>query len=367
MQDGPHSREAEEQVLGCLLLNNEALDRVVGTVRRDDLYFETHRRIFGAITGRIGRGELANPVTLRTEMTDLGDTLMRLAGSVVSVGDVEGYAGVIADCARRRELLEAADSIRAMAISGATPDGSNDVLAAAQGLIGGMDAGATKDRMLSLPEFAARAIDQTVAAQDGRLVGHKTGLRDLDSILGGLNAGSLYILAGRTSMGKSGVAISIAEKVARTGVIVGFFSHEMSGEEIGHRSLSSATNIPSTDMRRSGMEAYDVGRIIDAMATLPPSLYIRDRGVQTIPMTARECRRLQRRGPLGMVVVDYLQLISATGARRGDNRVNDWPGTSTCPSWRWPSFPGRSSSGRTSGPCSLISANPAASSRTPTP
>jgi replicative DNA helicase len=272
MSDGPHSREAEDQVLGCLLIQNEVYDRVVGLLRPEHFFFEAHRIIYAAIGAKIAAGELANPITLKPNfdqhpaLSAHGDFnyLATLAANAASIQDAEAYAAAVVDCANRRQLIETADIIRAMAVSGTAPDGSTDILAAAQSIMGGIDPGATKDRMLSLPEFAARAIDQTVAAQDGRLVGHKTGLRDLDSILGGMNGGSLYILAGRTSMGKSGVAISIAEKVARTGAIVGFFSHEMSGEEIGHRALSSVTNIPYTDMRRRAWQPYDLGRIVDA-------------------------------------------------------------------------------------------------------
>ena len=235
--------------------------------------------------------------------------------------------------------------------------------------------------------MAARAYQR-----DGGLSGLATGLTDLDSRMGGLQPSDLIILAGRPGMGKTALATNIAYNVAKAwvgelaptaiwttvnGGIVGFFSLEMSAEQLATRILSEQTGIPSNKIRRGGIDESEFEKIKDVsieLQNLP--FYVDETGGLSIGQLAARARRLKRQRGLDLMVIDYLQLLQGSSRRASENRVQEiteittrlkaWPRNSTFRSWRCRSCRARSRAATTSGRNSRTCANPARSSRTPT-
>lgn len=329
--DMPHSLEAEKQLLGCLLVNNDAYARVQAFLEAAHFYFEPHRRIYAAIASFRANDRLADPVTLATffegdaTLAPVGGPsyLVGLAAGAASILDTEAYGRTVYDLALRREMIGVAE---AMLKQARHPDCAKTVPAlvedAEASLMGLLDGGERETRRaLPMRRVMAQAIDGIVAAQEGRSVGLKTGIADLDAVLTGLARGDYVVIAGRPSMGKSALAGQIALNAARAGEPVVVFSFEMSAEAMGQRFLSEASGVPYFVMPQQGrVDATTFAGLVakqSEMSDLPLWL------VQASGMTAAaihaECRRLRRRyGRLGLIVVDYLQLVRPESTYRGN-------------------------------------------------
>ena len=344
----PHNIEAEQQLLGAILTNNDIYDRIAALVRPEHFFEPVHQRIFEIAVARIQRNALASPVTLKAYLEDdealvaLGGPayLARLAGAAISAYAARDYAQMIYELAVRRELMRLGQDItdRARRIE-VDNDPKEQITAAEQRLYTLAEQGTGERGFVSFLKATTEAVQSALAAyqRDGALSGISTGLADLDKKLGGLHPSDLLILAGRPSMGKTSLATNIAFNIARAyrrgqrpdgtegavnGGVVGFFSLEMSAEQLAARILSEASEVPSEQIRRGDMTEGEFRRFVEAAKALETCpLYIDDTPALPIAQVAARCRRLKRTHGLDVVFVDYLQLLRGTG--RGDNRVQE--------------------------------------------
>ena len=346
--DVPHSIEAEQQLLGALLTNNDLYDRISSVINSHHFYDPVHARIFEIASAHITTNKLASPVTLKAflaedeGLAELGGAsyLIRLAGAAISTFAVRDYAEMIYDLAIRRELISVGNDIAAKAARVDVESAPKEqIVEAEQELYRLADQGETKQGFQSFLMAVTDAVKVANAAyqREGGLAGVATGLTDLDKKLGGLHQSDLLILAGRPSMGKTSLATNIAFNIARAykkgitasgeegaidGGVVGFFSLEMSAEQLATRILSEVAEIPSNQIRRGDFTENEFRRIVDAAKELEAApLFIDDTPALPISQLAARARRLKRTHGLDALFVDYLQLVR--GAGRTENRVNE--------------------------------------------
>ena len=344
----PHSIEAEQQLLGAILTNNDLFDRVAQILRAEHFYDPVHARIFETAAARIAKNNLASPVTLKAFLEDdaglaeLGGPayLMRLAGAAISSFAVRDYAEMIYDLAIRRELIDVGNEIAAKAARvELQSEPKEQIVEAEQKLYALAEQGQTEQGFQSFLTAVTDAVKVANAAyqREGGLAGVSTGLIDMDKKLGGLHRSDLLILAGRPSMGKTSLATNVAFNIARAykkgitssgeegavdGGVVGFFSLEMSAEQLASRILSEVAEIPSNQIRRGDFTEGEFRRIVDAAKELEAApLFIDDTPALPISQLAARARRLKRTHGLDALFVDYLQLVRGTG--RSENRVNE--------------------------------------------
>ncbi|MFK7868276.1 MAG: replicative DNA helicase [Roseobacter sp.] len=344
----PHSIEAEQQLLGAILTNNDIYDRIASIIGPKHFYEPVHARIFEIAAARIAKNNLASPVTLKSFMEDdeglkeLGGAayLARLAGAAVSAFAVRDYAQMIYDLAVRRDLIQLG---REIADKAASVDVENEpreqIVQAEQALYSLAEQGQVESGFQSFLRAVTDAVNVANAAyqREGGLAGVSTGLIDMDKKLGGLHRSDLLILAGRPSMGKTSLATNIAFNIAKAyrrgqlpdgsegavdGGVVGFYSLEMSAEQLAARILSEASEVPSEQIRRGDMTEAEFRRFVDAAKALEACpLYIDDTPALPIAQLAARARRLKRTHGLDVLMVDYLQLVRGTG--KSENRVNE--------------------------------------------
>ena len=344
----PHSIEAEQQLLGAILTNNDLFDRVASIVRAEHFYDPVHARIFETAAARIAKNNLASPVTLKAFLEDdaglaeLGGPayLVRLAGAAISSFAVRDYAEMIYDLAIRRELINVGNDIAAKAARfDVDSEPREQIVEAEQKLYALAEQGQTEQGFQSFLTAVTDAVKVANAAyqREGGLAGVSTGLVDMDKKLGGLHRSDLLILAGRPSMGKTSLATNVAFNIARAykkgitasgeegavdGGVVGFFSLEMSAEQLATRILSEVAEIPSNQIRRGDFTESEFRRIVDAAKELEAApLFIDDTPALPISQLAARARRLKRTHGLDALFIDYLQLVRGTG--RSENRVNE--------------------------------------------
>ena len=322
----PQSLEAEQSTLGACLMERRALE-----ITRDELphpnafYRELHRKIYCALLDMHDKQKTVDIVTVAEELSKRGqleeiggsEYISALIESCPSSVNVRSYVAVVAEKFARRELLRAADHARGVALNEEMPIG--DVMESAQQSITGVALGgrdASEPRPLDdllLPAFGALMRQME---NKGRVTGTPTGFADVDRILSGLQPATLNILGARPAMGKSAWAMQTALEVAQDGKPVAVFSLEMSSEQMVERLICSKAGVNSQDYRRGFLDdgaQNQVARAFEQLRGTP--LYIEDgRSVTTRDIAAR-ARRLAGREPLGLIVVDYLQLIMATNER----------------------------------------------------
>ncbi|MBL3703124.1 replicative DNA helicase [Sulfitobacter sp. BDSS02] len=344
----PHSVEAEQQLLGAILNNNDIYDRVASVITADHFYDPVHARIYEVASARIAKNQLASPVTLKAFLEDdeglkeLGGSayLARLAGTAISAFAVRDYAQMIYDFAIRRELIGLGHNIadKAGRVDVAS-EPREQIVEAEQHLYKLSEQGKAESGFQSFLKAVTEAVNVANAAyqRDGGLAGISTGLTDLDNKLGGLHKSDLLILAGRPSMGKTSLATNIAFNVAKAykrgrlpdgtegavqGGVVGFYSLEMSAEQLAGRILAEASEISSHKIRQGDMTEGEFRRFVEAAKALEACpLYIDDTPALPISQLAARARRLKRTQGLDVLIIDYLQLVRGTG--RSDNRVNE--------------------------------------------
>ncbi|PPB81775.1 replicative DNA helicase [Albidovulum inexpectatum] len=344
----PHNIEAEQQLLGAILTNNDVYDRIASLVKPEHFFEPVHQRIYEVAIARIQKNALASPVTLKAYFEDdeglkaLGGPayLVRLAGAAISAYAARDYAQMIHDLAVRRELMRLGQDITERARTISVDDDPNEqITQAEQRLYKLAEQGASEKGFVSFLKATTEAVQTALAAyqRDGGLAGISTGLIDLDKKLGGLHPSDLLILAGRPSMGKTSLATNIAFNIAKaykkgirpdgtegaiSGGVVGFFSLEMSAEQLAARILSEASEVPSEQIRRGDMTEAEFRRFVEAAKALEACpLYIDDTPALPINQVIARCRRLKRTHGLDVVFVDYLQLLRGTS--RTDNRVQE--------------------------------------------
>jgi replicative DNA helicase len=346
-REAPHNVEAEQALLGAILVNNEALDRVSNFLKPDHFFDPLHGRIFETAAKLIMGGKRATPITLKTffqadePVADLTvpQYLGRLAANATTIINAEDYGRTVYDLAVRRQLIEIGEEMVNTAYDSpidAPP--ATQIEGAEQQLYELAETGKYGAGFEPFSSALTDAIDMAANAyrRDGGLSGIATGFADLDHRMGGLQASDLIIIAGRPSMGKTALATNIAYHVAKAyvsnpdsdtpldGAVVGFFSLEMSAEQLATRIISEQSQIPSERIRRGRIDSDEFDRIVEVsqeLQNLP--LFIDQTGGITVAQLAARARRLKRQRGLGFIVVDYLQLLSGSSRRAQEGRVQE--------------------------------------------
>jgi replicative DNA helicase len=344
----PHNLEAEQALLGAILINNDAFDRVSDFLRSEHFVEEIHRRIFEVAGSLIRAGKLATPVTLKTFLGDhdLGGVtvpqyLARLAAEATTIINAYDYGRGVYDLAIRRELISIGEDVVNVAYDAPVDSSPRDQIEETERRLYQIaEAGRYDGGFQRFSEALKIAVDMAARAyeRDGSLSGIATGLTDLDRYMGGLQASDLVILAGRPGMGKSALATNIAFNIAKAyqgrtradgstenanGGVVGFFALEMSAEQLATRIIAEQSGVASSKIRRGDITENDFHRVADVVRDMQQIPFYIDQtgGVSIAQLTAR-ARRLKRQRGLDLLIVDYLQLM--TGSKgRAENRVQE--------------------------------------------
>jgi replicative DNA helicase len=338
----PHNLEAEQAFLSSLLHHNGYYEEIGEFLIADHFSHRAHQKIYHAMGRLIERGQVADPVTLKDffekddDLKAAGGTeyLAYLATHSLGFGDTREYAQLIYDLSLRRSLIDVGQELvqKAQGITLDAPAESH-IEWAEQRLYDLATTGQAESGFVDFGNALASAIVTAEKAfkRDNKIVGVTTGLRDMDKWLGGLHPSDLIILAGRPSMGKTGLATTIAFNAARAalrgqsqGGLTAFFSLEMSSEQLASRLLAQASRVASDRIRRGEVtqeEFLTFTEISRELASLP--LYIDDTPALTVSALRTRTRRLKRKYGLGLIIVDYLQLLQGSSTNRQDNRVNE--------------------------------------------
>ncbi len=345
----PHNYEAEMALLGAVLANNRAYERVQDFLRFEHFADPIHGRIYEACERLIDRGQLATPMTLKgffehdESLNEVGGTqyLARLANAVLTIQNAHDLGRIVYDCFLRRELINIGDDMVNGAFSPSLDETANSQIELAEEKLFGLaEQGEVEGGLKEFNNALVRAIDMAESAykRDGDLVGVPTGFRDLDQRLGGLHESDLLIIAARPSMGKTALATNIAFNAANAKrtrrddsgnevqdrEVVAFFSLEMSSDQLATRVISQTTGVRSDNIRRGAIGEDDFGRIFDVsrqLHSLP--LFIDDTPALSVTALRTRARRLKRQQGLSVIVVDYLQLMRPTQGMRSENRVQE--------------------------------------------
>jgi replicative DNA helicase len=345
----PHNIEAEQGVLGAMLVNNDAFYRVSDFLKPDHFFEPIHQTIFETISAIVRAGKIATPVTLKTFLptdTDLGGMtvgqyLARLAAEATTIINAQDYGRTIYELAIRRQLIGVGEDMVNVAYDAPVDFAPRAQIEDAERRLYELaEAGRYDGGFQRFSQAMTTALDMAANAyqREGKLSGISTGLRELDARMGGLQRSDLLVLAGRPGMGKTSLATNIAYNIAAAyqsevqpdgsmktinGGVVGFFSCEMSAEQLATRILAEQTEISSSAIRRGGITQSEFDKIRDytiKLQNLP--LYVDETGGLSISQLTARARRLKRQKGLDVIMVDYIQLLQGSG-KRSDNRVQE--------------------------------------------
>jgi replicative DNA helicase len=349
-REAPNNIEAEQALLGAILVNNDAFYRVSDFLKPSHFYEPLHRKIFEVAAELIRMGKMANPVTLKTFLPSdekVGDMtvahyLARLAAEAVTIINAVDYGRAIYDLATRRALITVGEDMVNIAYDAPVDMPPQEQIEDAERRLFELaETGRYDGGFESFTDAVKTAVDMANAAfmRDGHLSGIATGLRDLDKRMGGLQPSDLIVLAGRPGMGKTSLATNIAFNIAHAyepaqqadgsfkaanGGVIGFFSLEMSSEQLATRIISEQTEIPSSKIRRGEITEYDFEKLVACSQTMQKlPLFIDQTGGISIAQLAARARRLKRQRGLDVIVIDYIQLMQGTSARASQNRVQE--------------------------------------------
>ena len=344
----PCNLEAEQALLGAMLYDNGAYERLTDRLQALHFYEPLHQRLFAAMEEHIRKGQLAEPILLQQRFAAdpayaaLGGLsyLALLVDRAPPVANAPDYARVIYDLAIRRELIRIGGEIAHTATGDEEVEAREQIEGAELKLYALAESGTSSTGFKTFADALAGAT-QTIGEakeRDGGLAGLSTGLIDLDRQLGGLHPSDLVILAGRPSMGKTALATNIAFSVAKayawepqsdgskktvSGGVVAFFSLEMSAEQLATRLLADASGVSSDRLRKGEIDNAEYYRVRDAAVEIQDApLFIDATGGLSIAKLTARARRLKRQSGLDLIVVDYLQLVTTDGSK-GDNRVQE--------------------------------------------
>ena len=332
----PHSVEAEQSVLGGLLLDNGAWDRVGDLLGESDFYRYEHRLIYIGISALVNATKPADVITVFEQLQSLGKAeecgglayLNALAQSVPSAANIRRYAEIVRERSVLRKLVQASDEI---ATSAFNPQGRPvaQILDEAEGRIFRIGEEGSKSRQgfQSMDQLVVHLIDRVNELHENgaeEVTGVRTGFYDLDRLTAGLQAGDLIVLAARPSMGKTALALNIAEHVAvKEGLPVVVFSMEMGASQLALRMVGSLGRIDQQHLRTGALRDDEWGRLSEAVEKLGKvSLFIDESGsLSPSELRARARRQARQCGQLGLIVVDYLQLMSGSSESSEENRA----------------------------------------------
>jgi len=349
-REAPNNIEAEQALLGAILVNNDAFYRVSDFLKPSHFYEPLHRRIFEVAAELIRMGKIATPITLKTflpadekvgEMT-VAQYVVRLAVEAVTVVNATDYGRAIYDLATRRALITVGEDMVNIAYDAPVDMSPSDQIEDAERRLFELaETGRYDGGFESFNDAVKTAVDMANAAfmRDGHLSGIATGLRDLDRRMGGLQPSDLIVLAGRPGMGKTSLATNIAFNIAEAyvpaqqadgsfkaanGGVVGFFSLEMSSEQLATRIISEQTEISSSKIRRGEITEMDFEKLVACSQTMQKiPLFIDQTGGISIAQLSARARRLKRQRGLDLIVIDYIQLMQGSSAKASQNRVQE--------------------------------------------
>ncbi len=333
----PNNIEAEQSVLGSILLSNEIFDDVNTIINSKNFYDPMHQKIFGAIEKLIYKGMLANPITLKNyfenekDEINVPDYLVKVTKFSTSLRQAIEYSKIIYDMFVRRELIKISENtIESAKLNDLNINGQNIIENSEKFLFDLAEKGSFSSSLVKFDEAMRLTIEMASNAYKNEegIVGVPTGLRDLDDKLGGLHSSDLIIIAGRPSMGKTALATNIAfnaaQKLQESGKksSIAFFSLEMSSEQLSTRILAEQSRIRSNDIRRGRISEEQFDKFIETsknISELP--LYIDETPAISIAALSNRARRIKRIYGLDLIVIDYIQLMRAVNTK--DGRVQE--------------------------------------------
>jgi replicative DNA helicase len=331
----PHSIESESSLLGALLLSNDSHGLIVGLVKGHDFYRHEHKLVYQVIVELIDNDKPADVVTVYEQLASIGKAdevggvayLNKLAQYVPSAANITRYAEIVQSKSILRRLISVSDEIMAEAFStkGKTPSQQLETAEEKIMRIGSTDSLRPEEKTLSvlIPRFNEMLLERS--ENPGKLVGVSTGFADLDKMTSGLKKGNLVVVAGRPAMGKTSLAMNMAEHVAlKENLPVLVISLEMTSDELTMRLVGSVGGVDQMNLQTAELEDHEWGRVSEAMEKLHSApIDIQDTGVSTIAEIRAVARRfLHRHKQIGLIIVDYLQLVSGTSDGR-ENRATE--------------------------------------------
>ncbi|MBQ1540447.1 replicative DNA helicase [Caulobacter sp. CCUG 60055] len=349
VNQAPSNIEAEQALLGAILFDNAAYERLSDQLQARHFYEPFHSRLFSALEEYIRKGQLAEPIVLMERFKrdpafeELGGLryLADLVDRAPPAANAAEYGRVVYDLAMRRELIRIGGEIANTAHTDAERNARDQIEGAEQQLYALAESGAPSTGFVSFSDALRGAVEMTAEAysRDGGLAGVSTGLIDLDQKIGGLHPSDLIILAGRPSMGKTALATNIAFSVAKSyawepqpdgskktvnGGVVAFYSLEMSSEQLALRLLADASGVSGDRLRKGEIDSHEFGRVRDAAMEIQDApLYIDATGGLSIAKLTARARRLKRQVGLDLIIVDYLQLVTGSDLGANANRVQE--------------------------------------------
>lgn len=318
----PHNIEAEQAVIGAIFLEPEAFSTASELLLPEDFYRASHQRIFGAMLKLSDRGEPIDPVTVTTLLSNEGTLaeaggvsyLTDIAGSVPTAANIEYYSKIVEEKALLRRLIRTATDI--VTTTFANEDEVESVLNEAERNILEVSSRKNSGVFKSIKDVLIDVYDniEQLHQNQGDVTGVPTGFRDLDRITSGFQENDLIIIAARPSVGKTAFALNIAQNVAvKTDENVAIFSLEMGADQLVSRMLCAEGNIDSQRLRTGNLEPDDWGKLTMAMGSLSNAgIYIDDSPGIRVSEIRSKCRRLKQEHGLGMIIIDYLQLIQGS-------------------------------------------------------
>ena len=334
----PNNIEAEQSVIGSILVSNEIFDEINLVISSINFYDPMHQKIYSAIENLIYKGLLANPITLKNyfenekDDLDIPEYLVKITKFSTSIRQTIEYSKIIYDAFVRRELIKISEqTIDNAKINDLNISGQNIIENSEKLLFDLAEKGSFNSSLVKFDEAMKQTIEMASAAYKNEegIVGVPTGLRDLDDRLGGLHQSDLIIIAGRPSMGKTSLATNIAFNAAKKlqdngkKSTIAFFSLEMSSEQLSTRILAEQSRIRSNDIRRGKISDEQFDKFIETsknIAELP--LYIDETPALSIAAMSNRARRIKRLFGLEMIIVDYIQLMKGTTLNK-DGRVQE--------------------------------------------
>ena len=319
----PNNLDAERSVLGAVLLDNNALNTAIETLRAEDFFLDQHRRVFLKMIALSEAQQAIDLITLTEELHRFGELeaaggapyLASLADGMPRVTNVEHYARIVKEKAILRNLIHATHDIQQRAFEG--EDGADAMLDNAESSIFAIAEDRVRAGLIPIKEIVRDNFErlEKIFSEGKSITGLPTGYPDLDKLTSGLQASELLILAARPSLGKTALALNLAENIAiRGGHPMAFFSLEMSKESLLQRLLASVAQIDAHKFRTGHLSREDWRRMTEALGTIAGApVWIDDAGSTSVLEIGAKARRLKRDKGLSMLIVDYLQLISARG------------------------------------------------------